>query len=212
MKIKWFGHSCFGIEYLNVKILTDPFDESVGYPKPQYNPDIITESHQHFDHNAHHRIKGSYKLINTVGEYIHKGVKITGIKTYHDKSKGRERGENIIFIFRFPDDLTVAHCGDLGEIPDEKILKQLKDVDILMIPVGGYYTINAPEAKEIISKTNPKLIIPMHFKTKYINFPISSVKNFLDVMMINSQNVGKEYIITKEELNTTETKILLFDI
>ncbi|GAB6189684.1 MBL fold metallo-hydrolase [Marinitoga arctica] len=212
MKIKWFGHSCFGIDYQNVKILTDPFDESVGYPIPNYNPDIITESHQHFDHNAHHLIKGNYKLINTVGEHLHKGVKITGIKTYHDKLKGRERGENIIFKFKFSDGLTMAHCGDLGEIPNDKKISILKDVDILMIPVGGYYTINATEAKEIAKKINPKLIIPMHFRTKYIKFPISSVENFVNLMMLSTLKVEKEYSISKEQLNAIETKILLFSI
>ncbi|SHE57188.1 L-ascorbate metabolism protein UlaG, beta-lactamase superfamily [Marinitoga hydrogenitolerans DSM 16785] len=212
MKIKWFGHSCFGIEYLNIKILTDPFDETVGYPLPDYSPDIITESHQHFDHNAHHLIRGKYILINTPGKHLSKGVKITGLKTYHDKSYGHERGENIIFKMKFSDGLTLAHCGDLGDIPDEKVLNELKDIDILMIPVGGYYTIDANEAKDIVNKVKPKLIIPMHFKTKYINFPISSVENFLNLMMSSVTNAGKDYVLSKEQLNATESKILLFDL
>ncbi|WGS65878.1 MBL fold metallo-hydrolase [Marinitoga aeolica] len=212
MKIKWFGHSCFGIEYLNVKILTDPFNETVGYPLPDYQPDIITESHQHFDHNAHHLIRGNYVLINTPGKHLSKGVKITGLKTYHDKVKGHDRGENIIFKFKFSDGLTIAHCGDLGHIPDDKTIEELKDVNILMIPVGGYYTIDADEAKQIIDKLNPKIIIPMHFKTKYIKFPISSVENFTKLMMRTVTNVGKEYIISKEEINISGSKILLFNI
>lgn len=212
MKIKWFGHSSFGIEYMNVKILTDPFNETVGYPLPNYQPDIITESHQHFDHNAHHLIKGKYILINTPGEHLSKGVKIIGLKTYHDKVKGRERGENIIFKFKFSDGLTAAHFGDLGHIPDDSVMKELENIDIVMIPVGGYYTIDAEEAKEIINILNPKIIIPMHFKTKYIKFPINTVENFIDKTMRTVVNVGKEYEISKEQIKVSGSKILLFNI
>ncbi|WP_165973987.1 MBL fold metallo-hydrolase [Marinitoga lauensis] len=212
MKIRWFGHSCFGIEYLNVKILTDPFNETVGYPLPDYQPDIITESHQHFDHNAHHLIKGNYILINTPGNHLSKGIKITGFKTYHDRVKGHERGENIIFKFRFSDGLTIAHFGDLGHILDKKMIEELKDINIIMIPVGGYYTIDANEAKKIIDIINPEIVIPMHFKTKYVNFPISPVENFIKLMMRTVNNVGKEYTISKKEISISDSKILLFNI
>ncbi|KAF2955180.1 MBL fold metallo-hydrolase [Marinitoga sp. 38H-ov] len=207
MIIKWFGHSCFGVEN-GIKILMDPFNKNVGYPIPNYQPDIITESHQHFDHNAHHLFKNKFVLINTPGNHILNNLEITGLKTYHDKTHGHERGENIIFKFEFSDGIKLAHCGDLGHIPDKDTLKELEDIDIIMIPVGGYYTIDAKQAKEIVDILKPKIIIPMHYKTNFIDFPISFVDEFIDLFDIPIIRVEEEFHI--EGIN--ETKIVVFKI
>jgi L-ascorbate metabolism protein UlaG (beta-lactamase superfamily) len=178
----------------------------VGYPIPKYEPDIITESHQHFDHNAHYLFKNQFMLINTPGVHNAKGVKITGLKTYHDKTHGHERGENIIFKFEFSNGITIAHCGDLGHIPDKSIMKELQGIDILMIPVGGYYTIDAKQAKEIVEIIKPKIIMPMHYKTNFIDFPINYVDNFVDLFDIPVVKLEKEFEVDEVK----ESKIVLF--
>lgn len=177
MKITWFGHACFLIETGDVKILTDPFDSAVGYRVPNVVVDIITESHQHFDHNAHHLIKGRFELVKDPGIRQLKGVKIAGIKTFHDSESGTKRGQNIIFTFDV-EDLRIAHLGDLGHILNQAQLDQIKPVDVLLLPVGGTFTIGPAEAKRVLDQISPHIAIPMHFKTKYIKFDIAPVEEF----------------------------------
>ncbi|WP_041083775.1 MBL fold metallo-hydrolase [Thermotoga profunda] len=177
MKITWFGHACFLIETGDVKILTDPFDSAVGYKIPNVVVDIITESHQHFDHNAHHLIKGRFELVKDPGIRQLKGVKITGVKTFHDSESGTKRGQNIIFTFDV-EDIRIAHLGDLGHILNQAQLDQIKPIDVLLLPVGGTFTIGPTEAKRVLDQINPHIAIPMHFKTKYIKFDIAPVEEF----------------------------------
>ena len=203
MRIRWFGHSCFLLEpdSKHPKILTDPFDDSIGYPIPDVTPDLITESHQHFDHNAHRFIKGNYKLIKDPGNFEEFGTRITGVVTYHDKSHGSERGKNIVFKIEFPDEMNVVHLGDLGHILDEKTVRILRPVNILLIPVGGYFTIEPDEAKRICEQLKPNVIIPMHYRTKYMNFPIKSVESFLRHFPSNKvKNVDNPVKLSREEL------------
>jgi len=159
-------------------IVTDPFDDSVGYPQPRAAADLVTISHQHFDHNAVKMVPGKPKVIQTSGEHVINGLKIIGIPCYHDNSKGSLRGNNLIFIFE-ESGFRVCHLGDLGHIPDQKLLGEIDHVDVLLIPVGGLYTIDASEAKDVISLINPHYIVPMHYKTPYLKLPISPLENFL---------------------------------
>lgn len=219
MLIKWFGHACFFIDAseLGVSILTDPFDKSVGYPLPAVSPNLITESHQHFDHNAHELLKGNFKVLKEEGVFEENSLKIKAIRSYHDKSMGNERGTNLIFKFEFQNGINIAHFGDLGHIIDDKILKELLPVDIILIPVGGKFTIGPAEAVEVCKLTNPKVVIPMHYKTKYINFPIKSVDDFektasskLNFKIIhNRDNVFK---FDPDELKSSEPFILVLNI
>lgn len=179
MKISWLGHACFMIQTNNgTLIITDPFDDSVGYPQPRVTADLVTVSHQHFDHNAVKMVSGKPKVIQTSGEHIMNGLKIMGIPCYHDNAKGSLRGKNLIFVFE-ENSFRVCHLGDLGHIPDQKLLGEIGHVDVLLIPVGGLYTIDASEAKELISLINPRYVAPMHYKTPYLKLPISPVDNFL---------------------------------
>jgi len=179
LKISWLGHACFMIQTNNKKvIITDPFDDSVGYPKPRVTADLITVSHQHFDHNAVEMVSGKPRVIQTAGEHIIDGLKITGIPCYHDKAKGSLRGDNLIFIIE-ESDYRMCHLGDLGHIPDQKLLAEIGHVDVLLIPVGGLYTIDASEAKDVLSLINPRYAAPMHYKTPYLKLPVSPVDNFL---------------------------------
>jgi len=183
MKVKYLAHACFLITSKDgVKIITDPYEKGayggIHYDEIEEEADIVTISHDHADHNAVHKIKGSPKVIKEPGEYEVKGIKIKGIKTYHDEKGGKERGENIVYVFEI-DNFRIAHMGDLGEILSDEKLKQIGKVDIILIPVGGYFTIDAKQATQIIKKIKPKIVIPMHYKTTKCDFPIAPVEDFI---------------------------------
>lgn len=181
IKISWFGQSCFLIETPAGKIITDPFYGKLGYPMPKTGADIVTVSHQHFDHNAVDSVPGKPEVVNTAGLYNSGGIKITGINSYHDKSGGSKRGGNIIYVIE-SEGLRICHLGDLGHLLDRRTLEQIGKVDVLLAPVGGFYTIDAAEAKEVINRINPGYVIPMHYKTDYINsLPIAPVDGFLEL-------------------------------
>lgn len=182
MDIKWVGHSCFLIEANKVKLMTDPYDPSVNYRPPEFEVDIVLVSHQHFDHNYVEAVKGSPVVVDEEGKHKEKGVPITGIKTYHDQSKGQKRGENLLFKFSL-DEITLAHFGDLGHKLNQEQLSALEEVEAVFIPVGGYYTIGPQEAAQIINDLpNLKVVFPMHYKTDRLSadkFPLAEVDEFV---------------------------------
>lgn len=183
MNIKWYGHSAFLLTTSNgTRIIIDPyqsgaFDGALAYGKITEGADIVLSSHDHADHNYTDDISGKYELINTAGKHAVKEVLIEGIPTYHDQTRGSERGNNIIYIID-ADELCVAHLGDLGHILDDATIKKMGRIDVLLLPVGGFYTIDAQEASTIMDALKPSITIPMHFKTEKCNFPITPVENF----------------------------------
>lgn len=209
MKIKWLGHSCFKMLGSNgVRILTDPFDDNVGYKLPSVEAEIVTTSHSHYDHNFVDCVIGDFDIINTVGEFNIKGVSIIGVPTYHDNEMGGKRGNNIVYKFEI-DGINICHMGDLGHVLTEAQLKAIGSVDIVFIPVGGNYTIDAEVAMEVIDMLKPKMIFPMHYKTPLIHFDIAGVENFIEkfehVKKVNSQVLE----INPAELPEAKTVVLL---
>ena len=190
MVIEWLGHSCFLVTLKDgTRVLHDPYDDSFGYTPPDVEADIVLSSHDHFDHNDLSHVSGDYTLINTAGEYSFGELKITGIKTWHDHHEGANRGENIIFRLDIKG-ITLSHMGDLGHIPDDDVYEQLDGTDILLIPVGGTFTIDANEALEICDRIEPNIIIPMHFKTPQSTMDIATLQDFLDA-------AGGEYDVSR---------------
>ena len=169
MIITWQGHSCFKIQDKvgsdGVTVVTDPFDKEVGLKVPNFEADIVTVSHQHHDHNNVEALRGNPFVIDCAGEYDFKGVLIEGIDSYHDEKEGVERGGNIIYRIEI-DDISVTHLGDLGHTLNDAQIEKLAGTDILLIPVGGKFTIDAEKAVEVISQIEPRIVIPMHYKTK----------------------------------------------
>ena len=152
MKIKWYGHSCFSLTFSNgTTLITDPFDDTVGYPLCTARADAALSSHDHFDHNHIPSLSGSPAMINTPGVHMLNGVKITGTHSYHDPEHGKLRGENVIFVVE-ADGLRIAHLGDLGHMPNETQLAAIKDVDVMLLPIGGTFTVTTPQAVEIIAQ------------------------------------------------------------
>jgi L-ascorbate metabolism protein UlaG (beta-lactamase superfamily) len=184
MKIRWLGHAAFLITAKDgTRIITDPykpgcFNGALSYKPIKESADIVTISHEHDDHNYAIQISGKPFVVREIGTKTVKNIKITGITTCHDQSRGRERGLNTVFVITV-DDLTVCHLGDLGHIPTQEETAKIGLIDILLIPVGGVFTIDAKQATEVVQILNPKLVIPMHYKTADCGFPIAPVDDFL---------------------------------
>jgi len=185
MEITWLGHSCFKIKGKKVTIITDPYDDSIGYTLGEQKADIVTVSHSHPGHCFAKGISGSPRVISGPGEYDVAGVLITGIKTFHDAVKGEERGKNIVYLFDI-EDVRICHLGDLGHVLDAEKASGLSDVDILMVPVGGVSTIGASDAAEVTRLLEPKIVIPMHYKTEVLKFQLDSVDKFRKEMGVKT--------------------------
>ncbi|MGI6176146.1 MAG: MBL fold metallo-hydrolase [Christensenellales bacterium] len=182
MKIRYFGHSCFLLTSdSNVSLLTDPFDDTVGYSLPRVKADVVTSSHDHFDHNHFPAVLGDFEKVTAAGKHVSAGISIEGFDTFHDEKKGGLRGENIIFVIEM-DGMRVCHCGDLGHLPDAHTLERMGAVDVLMVPVGGTFTLNAQEAKTLSELLKPNMIIPMHYRTPATDMGIAGVDDFLKQM------------------------------
>ncbi|OPZ88631.1 MAG: metal-dependent hydrolase [Firmicutes bacterium ADurb.Bin419] len=180
MKIKWYGHSCFLISSdKQIKIVTDPFDETVGYKLPDTETNIVSTSHDHYDHNNFKIFKGTPVLVKGSGKISIKGIEVTGVDTFHDEKNGKKRGLNTVFKFRV-DGLNICHLGDLGHVLTPEQVKEIGEVDILMIPVGGIYTIDHVEALKVMETLKPAVTIPMHYKTKALKFKLDEVDKFLE--------------------------------
>ncbi len=181
MIINWLGHSCFKVTLKNdTRILFDPYDKSIGYTPSRIEADIVLISHEHYDHNDLSYVFGDYTVVNKPGSYKFGDLTIEGIKTYHDNKQGNLRGENTVFMLTI-NGLRLCHMGDLGCMPKDSVIEKLKGADIIMIPVGGNYTIDAKEALLICEAISPNIIIPMHFKTSVTNLDIAPLQDFLEI-------------------------------
>lgn len=163
MKITWYGQSCFLLAGASTSIVIDPFGPKIGV-LPRLPADVVTVTHDHFDHNYVQAVGGRPSIIKAIGEYFVKDVKITGYPTYHDANAGADRGKNIVYLLE-TDGLRLAHLGDLGEPLPVDVTAALQAVDVLMIPVGLHVTIDIPEILQIIADITPKITLPMHYHT-----------------------------------------------
>ncbi|HUV52584.1 MAG TPA: MBL fold metallo-hydrolase [Dehalococcoidia bacterium] len=180
MKIKWLGHASFLITAENgTKIITDPYGD---YPGLSYAPigetaDIMLVSHDHGDHTGG-KVKGNPKQVAGGGSKRISNTEFKGINTYHDTSKGSQRGKNTIFCFAV-DGVRICHLGDLGHELSKSEVAEIGQVDVLIIPVGGFYTIDVATASAVCEQIKPRVIIPMHYKNDKCAFPIAGVEDFL---------------------------------
>ncbi len=200
----------FEMKIENFRIVTDPYDAKVGYPLPDVEADIVTVSHEHYDHNNISAVKGNYQIVNKEGSNSFNGLKISGIKTYHDDAQGKERGGNIVFSIE-GEGIKVVHMGDYGESELRREVKAfIKDADVLCIPVGGTYTIDSYQAASIVKDIRPKITIPMHYQTRHLSFPLSSVDDFIKLLPFEVKRISGEVELKDNDL-PSETVILALD-
>ena len=181
MKVKWLGHASFLISSdSGLKIITDPYPQGSGlsYAPVKEPAGIVTVSHDHFDHNSTASIQGKPEVITGSESKNIKGIQFKGISTHHDESQGKERGANTIFCFSV-DGVKLCHLGDLGHRLSKEQIAEIGDVDILLIPIGGVFTIDAKMAGLVIDDLKPRVAIPMHCKTTKCDWPLNTIEDFI---------------------------------
>jgi L-ascorbate metabolism protein UlaG (beta-lactamase superfamily) len=214
MQIIWKGQSCFQViinrEKNNhsdvsrnnnqVNLTIDPYDEATGLRVPKLESDILLITHDHHDHNNIKAVSGNYFLVSGPGEYEIKDVFIQGIPAFHDSVFGKEKGEVTIYIIE-TEGLRICHLGDLGqkELTEDQVEK-IGSVDVLMIPVGGFYTISSKEAAKIISQIEPKIVIPMHYQVPKLKIKLEGLDKFLKTMGVKSPEILNKLTIKKKDV------------
>lgn len=202
--ISWLGHAMFLIESSDgIRILTDPYSSRTGYSVPKVTADIITVSHHHYDHDNVGHIGGSPVIIEQLGKFVINSITIAGIPSYHDEVMGQKRGSNIIFKI-YLNKIVIAHMGDFGQDITEEQLLALADVDILIIPVGGRYTIDYRQAAKIVQNIKPNIVIPMHYKTKDCVINIDPAEPFLQMMPVVKKKECSIRLVNQEIPDQTE--------
>lgn len=215
MDISYLGHSSFKIKTRQATIVTDPFDPAmVGLKYPNVEADIVTVSHAHNDHNFIQKVSGAKKIIEGPGEYEISGVSILGYPSFHDEKAGSERGTNTIYVIEC-EGIRLAHLGDLGHTLTDDAISEIGTVDILMIPVGGFYTIGPKDAGEVVGKIDPYFIIPMHYKVPGmapgLAEKLEGVDIFLKEVGLPTETLPK-FSIKKSDINEDQnTKVIVLN-
>lgn len=215
MEISYLGHSSFKIKTKTATVIMDPFDpKMVGLKYSGVEGEIVTVSHAHKDHNATENVSGIKKIVEGSGEYEISGVSIIGYPSFHDNKKGVERGKNTIYVFEV-EGLRIVHLGDLGHTLSDDLVNEIGAVDILMIPVGGVFTIGPKEAVELAGKIDPYFILPMHYKNSEMKTQefsdLEPVETFIKEMGITIENLPKLTIKQGDIIEDQSTKVIILE-
>lgn len=210
MDIYWGGQALFKIKGRSATVIIDPFDPNfTGLKLPKdLAADIAAKTHDHNDHNNLSAVSGDPVLITGPGEYDIKGVLVTAVGTFHDGQNGAERGKNTVYNVLI-DNINVVHLGDLGHTLTQDQLEEIGNCDILMVPVGGVYTIDAKEAAEVVSQLEPKIILPMHYRIDGLKFPLAPVADFLKEMGLEAKEPQARLTIARDRLPDEPEVVLL---
>ncbi|ACO85354.1 MBL fold metallo-hydrolase [Clostridium botulinum] len=211
MKIKWLGHSCFILESdTKTTIITDPYEPSIGIHRMDYASDICTISHNHFDHNFKDELNKNCIIIDTPIEYKYEDLKIKGFKSYHDKLNGLKRGSNIIFKFNI-DGFNICHLGDLGHLLPKNFIYNLGPIDVLLVPIGGNYTLNGKEAAALCKNLNSHIVIPMHFGLNNIKIKLDGIEDFL-IHMDKNLEIGSNIITLENNIKNYNNMVYILNM
>lgn len=202
MEIKYLSHSSFLVKTKDAKIVMDPFDPKfTGIKFSKQEADLVTISHTHKDHSHTDLIEGEPLILTWPGQFEKKGVRLWGISTFHDKVEGKEKGENVMYKLE-SEGISILHCGDLGHIPTDAVIDDIGDVNILMVPVGGKYSLTADEAILFAKKVEPSIVIPMHYATAGSSIEgLAPLDEFLKKMGITQAEPLEKLVVKKEEFD-----------
>ena len=220
MEITWYGHSCFRLTERNyATVVTDPYDsKSIGYESLKLRSDIVTVSHDAPGHSNTDAVKGISHVIDGPGEFEIGGVFVTGVQTDGSgsgkkKSKAKENGttpaRNTIYVFDY-DGITVAHLGDLKEVPTQSEIELLGTINVALVPVGGGGGLNAAKAAEVISLIEPNLVIPMHYATPVAKVSLDSLNKFIKEMGLSKAETQPSLKVTRSGL-PDETRVVVLE-
>jgi L-ascorbate metabolism protein UlaG (beta-lactamase superfamily) len=207
MRIWWRGHASFLVEIRGKKLVTDPFNAELGYQIKPVSADFVTVSHEHWDHNAVETVEGNPRIVRGNVTVESEGITIKGIASWHDKSEGRERGNNTIYKIS-AEGLDLVHLGDLGQVLSLQQIEEIGNVDILLLPVGGNFTIDAGDAFKIVTLLQPRIVIPMHFFTPHLSFTLAPVEEFTSLF---DQVIKKPSLEVKSGDLGTDMRIIILD-
>ena len=208
MDITYLGHASFRLSGKSLSVVIDPYEEvKSGQRFNKTSADVVLVSHEHFDHNKVELVEGKRKVIDGPGEYEIDGVSFIGLPTYHDEKKGEERGKNTVYIVEM-DGVRIAHLGDLGHKLDEKTLSAMGEIDVLMVPVGGVYTIDSEVAAEVVRSIEPKFVLPMHYGLKKED-ELETVEPFVTALGIKSEEMAKLTIKPSDLIGEDQMVVLL---
>ncbi len=205
MEITFLGHASFKIKGKDITLITDPYDsDMVAMKFPKQDADIVTISHHHADHDKIDNITNVKKVIDGPGEYEVRGVSIIGISSFHDASKGAERGKNTIYVIEM-EGMRLVHLGDLGHVLTESQIKEIGVVDIMMIPVGGTYTIDAKTAVEVFKQLGASIVLPMHYGGS-----LAPVEDFIAESSLRVEKLPK-LAVKKDAINNEESYAVILE-
>jgi len=211
MDIKWLGHASFLITSEDgVRIVTDPYSVGGGidYGQIRESADVVTVSHEHADHNNVGAVKGNPDVVRGVGDRRVRGIDFRGIASYHDEARGGQRGDNTVFCFPV-DGLRLCHLGDLGHEFSDRTVDEIGQVDILLVPVGGLFTIDAGSAAKVCQDLSARVVIPMHYKTDKCGYPIAGVEDFLKGKQNVRRVAGSQVEFTREQMPSSMEIVVL---
>ncbi|MSU75953.1 MBL fold metallo-hydrolase [Patescibacteria group bacterium] len=210
MDITWHGHACFSLKGKSATIAIDPFSK-IGLKDPKLEANILLISHDHFDHSNAGAVSGDPYVVDVPGEYESQGVMIEGIPTFHDDKDGAERGPNTVFSFRL-DGIHFVHLGDLGHKLSEEVIERIGDVDVLFIPVGGHFTIDAKGAAEVVKQLQPRETVPMHYQVPGLNLKeLASVDKFLKEVGAKVKKLDKKtWKLKPADLPEEDSEVVVF--
>ncbi len=209
MEITWLGRSCFRIRAKEATVVTDPYDKATGYTLGRPNADIVTISHSDPAHSNADGVAGSPRVIEGPGEFEVAGASIVGVTTYRGKTPTPESGRNVAYVIEL-EDMRIGHLGGIGHVPTSEQLEGLANVDILLVPVGGGESLDAPPAAETVSLIEPKLVIPMHYKTDIERASLDPIDRFLKEMGAKDPEHHAKVTVTRSTL-PEETQLLVID-
>lgn len=209
MTISWYGQSCFKIDSRDVTIAVDPYEKTIGLTPPRFRADLVLITHAHPDHSNREAIPGSPFIVEGPGEYEIKGVSIVGVQTFHDASSGKERGTNTAYVIE-AEGIRLCHLGDFGEEkPREETLEALGDIDILLVPVGGVYTVDAKLAARVVGAIEPRIVVPMHYKIPRLAISLETADAFLKELGAGGEESVEKLVIKKKDLPDEEMKVVV---
>lgn len=209
MEILWLGHSCVRIRAKEATVVTDPCDKSTGYSLGRPTADIVTVSNSDPAHSYVDGVAGSPRVIEGPGEFEISGASIVGVTTWRGKERTPESGRNVAYVIEL-EDMRIGHLGAIGHVPTSDQLEEMSNVDILLVPVGGGESLEAPPAAETVSLIEPKIVIPINYQTDVEKTKLDPVDRFLKEMGAKSPEHHAKITVTRSTL-PDETQVLVLD-
>jgi len=206
LEITWYGQAMIKVSGQGKTVVIDPVPPHVGYHYDPVAADVVLVTHEHFDHNYTDGVTGSPKIITTGGSFEAAGLNIKGIDSFHDPVKGTERGPNVIYTWEQAG-FKVAHFGDLGHELEPEAMREVEGLDVAMIPVGGVFTIDGPQAARLALDLAPAVVIPMHYLTPAIEIPLRPLKEFTQSFTGTVREIGDRPVVISRDSLPAATEV-----